>query len=312
MNRASATVALVIVLTVPLVPLGILAQDITNEATTNKQPKPVLRVAFGMHLDNGENFERIVQAADIKYEKVRALDLGGWHGWWVQEGAKGLSRSDIQSTPQFKSLADGKVDVFVLSTLKSMPHINEGEGKNTAEFLAGLADVGIKNNPNFRVVWRLWLRADGKKQQGVFSLEGTRIRADPKNSKVIEEIVVEINKKHGKQVVLISPAVYAEIKLVNMVAEGKFPGVKSTEDLWIEYNMHGGQFLKALAAYCNFAVVYGISPEGLKPSYKGLYFSTKGSNVRHSLEDISAEQDAILQKIAWETVSKYPYAGIGK
>jgi len=284
------------------------AQD---QKPTKKQDAPVLRIAFMAPLDNGEDFERIAQAAEIKYEKVRPLDLGGWHGWWVQEGAKGLSRSDVQSKAEFKSLADGKVDVFVLSTLLSMPDDNE-RGKNTAEFLAGLVDVGIKNNPNFRVVWRLWLHADGKKQKDYFSLEGTRKRADPSNAKTIEKIVGEINKKHGKQVVLIVPAVYAEIQLVNMVAEGKFPGVTDVRELWIEYNMHGGVFLKVVAAYCNYAVVYGVSPEGLQPSFKGRYFSTKGSSVRHSLENISAEQHAILQKIAWETVSKYSQPGISK
>jgi len=309
MNKASMNVALAIVLT-----LGSATQSQETKAETvpKKRATPALRFAFGMGLDNGEDFERIVQAADIQYEKVRALNLGGWHGWWVQEGAKGLSRTEIQSTPEFKSLAGGKVDVFVLSTLKSMPGNDEGFGKNTTGFLAGLADVGVKNNPNFRVLWRLWLRADGKKSKEVFSLEGTRRNADPKNSKNIEEQVGKINEKHDKRVVLIVPTAYAEIKLVNMVVEGKFPGVKNPEDLWVEYNMHGGRFLRALAAYCNYAVIYGVSPEGLKPSFKGRYFSTKGSSVRHSLEDISAEQHAILQKIAWETVSKYPCSGIGK
>jgi len=289
----------------------ILAQELKADVATKKQEAPVLRIAFMAPLDNGEDFERIVQAAEIKYEKVRPLDLGGWHGWWVQEGAKGLSRSDVQSKPEFKSLADGKVDVFVLSTLLSMPDDNE-RGKNTAEFLAALVDVGIKNNPNFRVVWRLWLRPEGKKQKDYFSLEGTRKHADPSNAKIIEEMVGEINRKHGKQVVLIVPAVFAEIQLVNMVAEGKFPGVTDVRELWIEYNMHGGVFLKVVAAYCNYAVIYGVSPEGLQPSFKGRYFSTKGSSVRHSLEDISAEQHAILQKIAWETVSKYSQPGISK
>ena len=30
------------------------------------------------------------------------------------------------------------------------------------------------------------------------------------------------------------------------------------------------------------------------------------------MEGITDEQNAIVQKIAWETVSKYPYAGIPK
>jgi len=49
-----------------------------------------------------------------------------------------------------------------------------------------------------------------------------------------------------------------------------------------------------LASYCNFAAIYRISPVGLKIEERS----------------VSDEQHEILQKLAWETVSKYPYAGL--
>jgi hypothetical protein len=51
-----------------------------------------------------------------------------------------------------------------------------------------------------------------------------------------------------------------------------------------------------LTAYCNYAAIYQKSPVGLKLEMK----------------DITEEQHAILQKLAWETVSQYPHAGVKK
>jgi hypothetical protein len=56
---------------------------------------------------------------------------------------------------------------------------------------------------------------------------------------------------------------------------------------------HAGPLAGELAGYCNYAAVYRRSPEGL--------------DVKDS---VPAEQRAILQKLAWDTVSKYPYAGV--
>jgi hypothetical protein len=57
--------------------------------------------------------------------------------------------------------------------------------------------------------------------------------------------------------------------------------------------------------------MYGISPVGLNPSFKGVTYKTKGGQP-HLMDGITDEQNAILQRIAWETVSKYSYAGIAK
>jgi len=50
-----------------------------------------------------------------------------------------------------------------------------------------------------------------------------------------------------------------------------------------------------LAAYCNYAAIYRTSPVGLQIK-----------------DGVPEEQRVILQKLAWETVSKYPYAGVAK
>jgi hypothetical protein len=64
-----------------------------------------------------------------------------------------------------------------------------------------------------------------------------------------------------------------------------------------------------LTAYCNFATLYGFSPEGLSPSVDHLKYKAKGG-PSHSMAGITAEQHAILQKLAWDVVSNDPYTGI--
>jgi hypothetical protein len=71
-----------------------------------------------------------------------------------------------------------------------------------------------------------------------------------------------------------------------MVVAGKFPGIESQAALFRDPIGHGGPHIQALASYCNFAAIYGQSPEGLS-------FPAKG---------INDAQHAILQKLAWKTV----------
>jgi len=105
----------------------------------------------------------------------------------------------------------------------------------------------------------------------------------------------------------------ATIKLVEMVADGKFPGITDPADLWTEFNMHSNRHVLALTAYCNVATMYGASPIGLKPDFSQVTYGGggKGPGIQ-SMEGITDEQRAILQKLAWDMVSKYPYAGIAK
>ena len=86
---------------------------------------------------------------------------------------------------------------------------------------------------------------------------------------------------------------FAAIAIVAMVVEGEYPGVKSQSALFTDPIGHAGPHVQALAAYCNFAAIYRASPEGLKVQFRG----------------VDDAQHAILQKLAWETVSKNSHSG---
>jgi hypothetical protein len=86
-----------------------------------------------------------------------------------------------------------------------------------------------------------------------------------------------------------------------MVVAGKFPGVTKESGLWSDVMPHPGRQVRALSGYCHYAAIYRLSPVGLQ-----------NNNFYERADDplpITAEQHAILQQIAWDVVSRYPYAG---
>lgn len=203
-----------------------------------------------------------------------------------------------------------------IATLACYPHAELW--KNHLGFddstLAGFAALGVKNNPKFRICWQTYIWPVGKEPKDgkkTLDMAATKKRAARELLQELEKLVDAINEKHGRKVVLISPASEATLKLVDMVADGKFPGITDPADLWLEFNMHSNRHLLALTAYCNVATMHGISPVGLKPSFMGIIYATKGGQP-HYMDGITDEQNAILQRIAWETVSRYPYAGIAR
>lgn len=118
-----------------------------------------------------------------------------------------------------------------------------------------------------------------------------------KTCKHVEVIVDKLNGKFGKKVVFLVPVGDATVKLREMVLDGRYPGVKRQSELWSDAMPHAGVHVSALSGYCHFAAIYRTSPVGLKIArYK----------------ELTDEQHAILQKIAWDVVSQYPFAGVSK
>lgn len=274
-----------------------------------KKALPGLRVAYALMV-HGQEIEAIVKAANISgHKRLSDPYFGTWHGF-VQGGLKGVQ-------PRHKEpIARGDIDVIAVATWSWHPH-REGWHNRVAldSALAELADLGLQNNPKFRICWRSYLQPSTvKKGNMVVPDFGATRKALAQNNKSLEALVDTINKKHGKQIAQIVPTADATLKLVDTIVAGKFPGITDPPDLWMKeesFNMNVHRHLRALAAFCDFAVIYGISPEGLNLSFKGLTYRSKGG-TDHSMEGITGEQMAILQRIAWETVSQYSYAGIAK
>jgi hypothetical protein len=268
------------------------------------------RVAY-MLLVNGAVTDAVVKSANIEgHKSVDAPFVGTWHSF-----VKGMDQ--IQKG-RLDPLARGEIDVMLIGTLKSYPDAEAwknhlGPDDST---LAGLAALGAKENPKFRICWQTYIwpvgqtPKDGKKTLDVAATK-KRAASEPLNQ--LEKLVDAINERHGRKVVLISPVGDATIKLVEMVAAGKFPGITDPADLWTEFNMHSNRHVLALTAYCNVATMYGVSPVGLKPDFSKVTYGGggKGPGIQ-SMEGITDEQQAILQNIAGETVSKYRHAGIAK
>ncbi len=163
----------------------------------------------------------------------------------------------------------------------------------------GVIDKGLKNNRQFRFyVQMAWNVSDGRGGiKTVADYDASNLAdvqaAYDRGRKGVEALADEINAKQSRRVMFLVPVGEAVTKLRGMIVEGKVPGVERQSQVFTDAMPHAGPLAAELAAYCNYAAIYRSSPEGL------------------AIKDgVPAEQRAIIQAIAWETVSKYAYAGV--
>jgi len=257
-----------------------------------QEPKPTvaaekpagLRVMSGGHSWSTENSAPLCQAAGITGH--------------IKLNKQGLNSGRIEDLTPL--LEKGEIDAYVWQN---------SQGAEFPEFLPKLVELGPKHNPNFRGVFiqMPWIVNDGR-GGGVKSpeeYETTDLAVYQtkmgKWRKQQEAYVDEVNAKAGKRVVFLVPLGDGMLEVRKMIVAGKFPGVTKVSGsvLGGDIMPHQGPLGKRLGVYMHFAALYRMSPEGLKfPGKEG--------------DGLPDDQRAILQKLAWEMVSKYPYAGIAK
>jgi hypothetical protein len=272
-----------------------------------KTPPEGLRVFYtghSFHMFVPPRVEQLVKSAGIEGHKlVGTQGIGGSRviQHWDLADEKNKARP---------ALASGEVDVFTMAAHLQIP--DEGIAKFT--------ELGLAHNPNLRLlVQASWYPFDLPGEKRI------RNNADRDDAKVadlqaaidewrkrLEAQVDELNKQHGKTAVFIVPVGDAVVKLRGLVMEGKYPGIAKQSELFTDPIGHGGPHIQALASYCNFAAIYRTSPVALKMAALGKSAAqgksaAEGKSAAPAIDDA---QHAILQKIAWETVSTYPHAGI--
>lgn len=271
--------------------LGLLAVfAIVPEVTAEdpKTPPAGLRVFYtghSFHMFVPPRVEQLVKSAGIGGHKlVGTQGIGGSRviQHWDLEDEKNKAKPALMS---------GEVDVFTMAAHVAIP--DEG--------IARFTELGLKHNPNLRLlVQASWYPFDGpppdkritkNEQRDDAKVADLQAAIDDWRKK-LEAQADELNKLHGKTAVFIVPVGDAVVKLRSLVIAGKYPGVAKQSDLFTDPIGHGGPHIQALASYCNFAAIYRISPAG------------------YHLASLTDEQNAMLQKIAWETVSSYTHAGI--
>ena len=261
--------------------IGVMAQEPKPTVAADKPAG--LRVMSGGHSWSTENSAPLCQVAGITGH--------------IKLNKQGLNSGRIEDLTPL--LEKGEIDAYVWQN---------SQGVEFPNFLPTLVELGPKHNPNFRGVFiqMPWIVHDGRKDVKLPEEYETTDLAEYQTKmgkwrKQQEAYVDEVNAKAGKRVVFLVPLGDGMLEVRKMIVAGKFPGVTKVSGsvLGGDIMPHQGLLGKRLGAYMHFAALYRMSPEGL------LFPGKDG-------DGLTDPQRAILQKVAWEMVSKYPYAGIAK
>jgi len=247
----------------------------------------VFYTGHSFHMFVPPAIEQLVKSANIQGHK-----LVGQQGIGGSRVIQHWDLADDKNKAK-PALTSGEVDVFTMAAHGAIP--DQG--------ITNFTELGLKHNPNLRLlVQASWFPFDVPSGAGRITNNAQRDNAKIEDlqaavdewRKKLEAQVDDLNKQHGKRAVFIVPAGDAVVKLRAMIVDGKFPGITNQSKLFRDEIGHGQGQVMVLTSYCNFAAIYRVSPVGLKLGERG----------------VDDTQHAILQKIAWETVSTYPYAGI--
>lgn len=259
-----------------------------------------------LYLVNGAVTDAVVKAAGIEGHKgVGGPYVGTWHD------IKGI---DAIQPGRLTPLERGDFDMLLAGTLHCYPNAETWKNHLGLDSTpAVFAELGSKNNPRFRLVWQTYIWPVGTAPKGgpkTLDVAATKTRAAREPLGELQKLCDEINAKLGRRVMVISPAGQATVKLVELVADGKFPGITDPADLWTEFNMHSNRHVLAVTAFCNVGAMYGVSPLGLKPDFSGVGYGGGGKGPgAASMEGITDEQMKILQQIAFDALSTCPQSG---
>ncbi len=248
----------------------------------------VFYTGHSFHMFVPPAIEQLVKSANIQGHK-----LAGTQGIGGSRVIQHWDLADDKNKAK-PALIGGEVDVFTMAAHVAIP--DQG--------ITNFTELGLKHNPNLRLlVQASWYPFDVPRDSPGFITDN----AQRDNAKIadlqaavdewrikLEAQVDDLNKQHGKRAVFVVPVGNAINKLRAMIVDGKFPGISNQSKLFRDPIGHGNGQVMALTSYCNFATIYRISPVGLKLGERG----------------VDDAQHAILQQIAWETVSKYSYSGV--
>ena len=115
---------------------------------------------------------------------------------------------------------------------------------------------------------------------------------------MIEGHVKELNGRIPGARIAVVPCGEAVLSLRAKVIAGEAPGVRRQSELFTDVLGHPGPQIRALSAYCHFAVMYRRDPAGL-PVVSPLAKLPEAESMNR-----------LLQSIAWKAVTDYPYSGV--
>ncbi|QDU27590.1 hypothetical protein ETAA8_26780 [Anatilimnocola aggregata] len=236
----------------------------------------------------------IAKAADVKeHMHLGTSGIGG---------SRVIQHWDV-ADDKFKvkaNLKEGKVDVLTIA-----PIFLPDPG------IENFATLAFENNPNIRITLQEnWLPYDAYTPPAlkrVATVDHNAIKIEDLRKQQNEylvsltEHVDQLNKKFGKQVIVIVPVGQAVANLREKIVKGEAPGLKEQGDLFTDAIGHAKPPLMALVGYVHYATTYQKSPVGLPtPAVLGA-----GKNAAYSPELVK-----LLQELAWQAVTECPASGV--
>src|SRR6266446_5177802 len=217
----------------------------------------VFVTAHSFHIFVASRLAPLAKAAGIEGHELVGQQMIG--------GSKVIQHWDLPDDKNKvnAALATGGVDVLTMSSHVYLPDAG----------IDHFVELGLKHNPKMRFLvqhswtpWDGWLPGEkvaSNEERDTRPLDIVRV-ANKRFRDALEAQVGDLNKKLGRDAVFIVPVGDAVMKLRELVAAGKAPGLTKQTDLFGDQIGHGRPPIVTLATYCNFACLYHVSPVGLK------------------------------------------------
>ena len=265
-----------------------------SEPTTPPAGLRVYTAGHSFHYWVADIVADMARGAGIQGHKVAGISCIG--------GSRVIQHWDVPDDKNDlkKALTAGTVDVLTLSPIW-LP--DEGIEK--------LARLAYEHNPNVRVtVQEFWLPndeylplypqpADHKVDHDAADLTLLR-KHYAQYARDMDNVIRDVNKKLGKQVVFAVPAGDACDRLREKIVAGKASKLTKQSELFTDTWGHPSPVLEALAGYCHYAVIYRRSPVGLPMPQ--ILAGNKNWN--------DEKLNRLLQELAWEAVRRHPLSGV--
>lgn len=249
----------------------------------------VFYTGHSFHMFVPPRVEQLARSAGIREHRTAGVQgIGGSRviQHWELEEARNRARPALERA---------EADVFTMAAHLAIPDPG----------IENFVTLGLKHNPELRLlVQASWMphdmtasqpRIQDNAQRDETDLDALQDATDAWR-RSMEAQIDELNRRYERRAVFIVPVGDAVNELRRRIKRDEFPGITRQSELFRDPIGHGLGHVQALAAYCNYAAIYRHSPEGLTLNEPG----------------VSDEQHAILQRIAWETVSRYGHSGVNR
>ncbi len=267
-----------------------------NPAAAQPVPKGlrVFTCGHSFHVWAARIIADMAESAGIKDHKIAGISSIG--------GSRVIQHWEVPDDKfhSKKLLTAGEVDVLTLSPIW-LP--DEG--------IENFAKLAFEHNPKIRItVQEYWLPND--EYNPVYPLDTKKKvdhnatdlaelkKANARYEHDIEEHVRGINKKLGKDVLVVVPVGAASVALREKIVSSRVPTLKVQWRLFSDMWGHPAPPLRVLAGYCHYAVIYRRSPVGLPMPQE----------FEQNKEFANPVLNKLLQELAWDAVIHNPMTGV--